>query len=126
MIEAECAATRFIPHIQPYEFEALLFSDVAALVSVEITWAKAGEVLSRIRAAAETPEHINDQPDTKPAAHLAHELKNPRFNKLDHGPNAAAKMGLSVIEAECKFFAAWINQLRNLAIAGSAEFHRKK
>lgn len=113
--EAECAPARFIPHIQPYEFEALLFSDVAVLVGVETSWAKAREMLARIRAAAETPEHINDQPDTKPAAHLERALRNPRFNKLDHGPIAAAKMGLPVIEAECKFFAAWISQLRKLA-----------
>ena len=88
---------------------------MAVLTSVESAWPKAKEVLSRIRAEAETPEHINDQPNTKPAAHLARELKNPRFNKLDHGPIAAAKMGLPVIEAECKFFAAWICQLRALA-----------
>ena len=113
--EAECVPARFIPHIQPYEFEALLFSDVAVLAGVESTWSKAQEVLSRVRAAAETPEYINDQPETKPAAHLARELKNPRFNKLDHGPIAAAKMGLPVIEAECKFFAAWIKQLRGLS-----------
>jgi hypothetical protein len=118
--EAECAPTRFIPHIQPHEFEALLFSDVAVLTRVETGWAKAGEALSRVRAAVETPGHINGHPDTKPAAHLARELKNPRFNKLDHGPIAAAKMGLPIIEAECKFFAAWIKQLRGLANASPA------
>jgi len=114
---AECLPSRFIPHIQPYEFEGLLFSDVATLVSVEKNWATAQVNLSRVRAEAETPEHINDQPETKPAAHLARVLKSPKFSKLDHGPIAAAKMGLPVIEAECKFFAAWINQLRSLANA---------
>ncbi len=112
---AECAPARFIPYIQPYEFEALLFSDVNTLVSVETEWAMASKSLSRIRGSAETPEHINDQPETKPAAHLARELKNPLFGKLNHGPLAAAKMGLPIIEDECKFFAAWIRQLRGLA-----------
>jgi hypothetical protein len=115
--EAECLPTRFIAHIQPYEFEGLLFSDVATLVSVEKSWATAQVSLSRVRAEAETPEHINDQPETKPAAHLARLLKSPKFSKLDHGPIAAAKMGLTIIEAECKFFAAWSNQLRNLSNA---------
>jgi hypothetical protein len=114
---AECLPIRFIPHIQPHEFEGLLFSDVTTLVSVEKAWALAVTSLSRIRADVETPEHINDQPETHPAAHLAGELKAPKFSKLDHGPIAAAKMGLPVIEAECKFFAAWINQLRSLSTA---------
>jgi len=112
---AECETTRFIPHIQPHEFEALLFSDVATLVSVNQGWASAERVLTHIREKAETPEHINDHPETKPAAHLARTLKSPKFNKLNHGPLAASKMGLDIIEAECKFFAAWINQLRRLS-----------
>ncbi len=114
---AECASARFIPHIQPYEFEALLFSDVNTLVSVEKEWGVASKNLSRIRDSAETPEHINDQPETKPAAHLARELKNPRFGKLNHGPLAAEKMGLPIIEAKCKYFASWINKLRSLSKA---------
>lgn len=33
-----CRADRFIPHVQPYEFEGLLFSDVEVLSTVEPTW----------------------------------------------------------------------------------------
>ncbi len=114
---ADCEPSRFIPHIQPHEFEALLFSDVATLVKVEKNWASAETVLAHIREKAETPEHINDRPETKPAAHLARALKSPKFNKPNHGALAASKMGLDIIEAECKFFAAWINQLRSLSNA---------
>ena len=35
-----CRPERFIPYLQPYEFEALLFSDVATLVSIEPGWKK--------------------------------------------------------------------------------------
>lgn len=113
---AECDPARFIPHIQPHEFEALLFSDVETLTSVERSWARSAAELGTIRQRADTPEHINEKPETKPAAHLERLLKSPRFNKVDHGPIAAARMGLPCIERECLYFAAWLQRLRALAI----------
>lgn len=112
---AGCKADRFIPHIQPYEFEALLFSDVVTLTSVERSWGVATHRLVAVRQLAETPEHINDKPETKPAAHLERLLRGPRFSKVDHGPIAAARIGLPKIENECKYFAAWLQKLRALA-----------
>lgn len=112
---AECRPERFIPHIQPYEFEALLFSDVGELVSLEKQWAGAREILESVRNQAESPEHINDSPETKPAAHLESKLLQPKFRKTRHGPLAARNIGLSKIESECAFFAAWLNKIRQLA-----------
>lgn len=112
---AQCEPKRFIPHIQPYEFEALLFSDIATFVSVEKGWRAAETMLSAIRHKAQSPEHINEHPDTKPAAHLERLLKGPRFSKVDHGPIAARKIGLSKLEAECLHFAAWLQKLRSIA-----------
>jgi Domain of unknown function (DUF4276) len=113
---AGCQPERFIPYIQPYEFEALLFSDVTALTQVNPLWSKKSiERLVEIRAAADSPEHINDRPETKPAAHLERELKAPRYSKRTHGPVAARKIGLTKLEAECAFFAAWLAQIRELA-----------
>jgi hypothetical protein len=114
--EAGCAPTRFIPFIQPYEFEALLFSDVPTLLTVEQGWSYASDALTAARNAAASPEHINDHPETKPAAHLERALKNPGYRKRRHGPIAAQKIGLSKIEAECAFFAGWMKQLRMVAI----------
>lgn len=112
---AGCQPGRFIPYIQPYEFEALLFSDVPTLTRVEPGWQAASDALAAARAAAESPEHINDRPETKPAAHLERELNNPSYRKRRHGPIAAQKIGLAKIEAECAFFAAWLAQIRELA-----------
>lgn len=64
--EAGCRPERFIPYIQPYEFEALLFSDIAQLTGLEADWKKATNVLQGARNAVESPEHINDKPETKP------------------------------------------------------------
>ena len=112
---AGCPPGRFIPYIQAYEFEALLFSDVPTLTRVEPAWEVATAALSAARAAAYSPEHINDRPESKPAAHLERELKNPGYRKRRHGPVAAQKIGLAKIEAECVFFAAWLAQIRELA-----------
>jgi hypothetical protein len=115
---AACRPDRFIPYIQPHEFEALLFSDVSTLTGMEVNWclheAKTG-VLRQVRAAAESPEHINDRPETKPAAHLERELRNPNYRKRKHGPVAAQHIGLDKIEAECAFFKAWLAQIRQWA-----------
>jgi hypothetical protein len=113
---AGCQPGRFIPYIQPYEFEALLFSDVTSLSLVNPSWTKKSiDRLLEIRNAAVSPEHINDRPETKPAAHLERELNNPSYRKRRHGPIAAQKIGLTKIEAECAFFAAWLAQIRGLA-----------
>lgn len=38
--ETGCRPERFIPHVQPYEFEALLFSNPRVLVQIEAGWGK--------------------------------------------------------------------------------------
>jgi hypothetical protein len=115
---AQCRPERFIPYIQPHEFEALLFSDVTALSLVNPSWStKSIGRLLEIRSSAPSPEHINNQPDTKPSAHLERELSKPSYSKRRHGPVAAQKIGLTKIETECAFFAAWLGQIRALAQA---------
>lgn len=109
-----CNPARFIPYIQPHEFEALLFSDIGALVSVEAGWATAADSLSRVRAAAATPEEINHGPTTKPAARLETLLRGPGYRKLRHGPIAAERIGLAMIEFQCPHFAGWLTRLRTL------------
>lgn len=113
---AECNPARFIPHIQPHEFEALLFSDVEVLTNVEREWRSSAEALHAVRQQVETPEHINDRPETKPAAHLERLLRRPRFSKVDHGPIAAARIGVTRIEQECLHFAAWLRKLRSVTV----------
>jgi hypothetical protein len=112
--EAGCRSERFIPHIQPYEFEALLFSDVDALTRIESSWAGAVGILNDVRNRVETPEHINSDPENKPSAHLERNLKSPKYRKTLHGPGAAEKIGLSRIERECPVFAEWLARLRRL------------
>lgn len=109
-----CQPNRFLPHIQPYEYEGLLFSDVEALIGVEPTWSRSLVGLRKARESAETPEHINDGYETKPSKRLE-TLLNPKYQKTRHGPLAAERITLETIERECVHFKSWIDSLRALA-----------
>lgn len=113
---AACPPGRFLPYFQPYEFEALLFSDVSTLSTLETGWSQAAPKLQAVRDGADSPEHINDGPTTKPAAHLERHLTLPRYQKVLHGPIAASLIGLARIEQECHFFSSWLDSLRVLSI----------
>ena len=111
--EANVRADRFLPHIQPYEFEALLFTDVTKLTDIEPGWNTFRNVLQTPREQAPSPEHINDGPDTHPSARLESTLR-PTYRKTLHGPLAAEHIGLAAIEQACAHFAAWLQRLRIL------------
>jgi len=113
-IEASgCRADRFVAHIQPYEFEALLFSDVAAFAIVQPEWRRFEDELREARDAAETPEHINDGPDTHPSARLTG-LLQPKYKKQLHGGRIAVSIGLARIRQECSHFDAWLTKIESL------------
>jgi hypothetical protein len=109
-----CRDERFIPHIQPYEFEGLLFSDVDALSATEPRWSRHLRELQAIRAAFPTPEHINNSFETKPSSRLG-DLLEPKYRKTRHGPLAALRVTLATMEAECPHFRGWMEKVRNLA-----------
>jgi hypothetical protein len=106
-----CRPERFIPHIQPYEFEGLLFSDVDALVLTESSW---NSQLPKLKAVRDSFEHINNSYETKPSRRLEEILK-PKYRKTRHGPLAAEKITLSKMEAECLHFHQWMDKLRTLS-----------
>ena len=109
-----CRSDRFLAHIQPYEFEGLSFSDVAQLCNTESAWSGSLAALSSVRAAVDTPEHINDGFDTKPSRRLENLLHHPGYRKTLHGPKAADRITLAVMESECVHFGDWMNWLRGL------------
>lgn len=110
--EAGCRRDRFIPHIQPYEFESLLFSDLERLAELQPEWRGSLDGLHSARSSAASPEHVNDGEQTHPSARL--KALRPRYEKVLHGPAVAARIGLDRICAECGHFAAWVKQLELL------------
>ena len=107
-------ARRFLPYIQPYEFEGLLFSDIAKLTEIETTWAKATEALQTVRDGVATPEHINDGYETKPSARLGKLLQIPHYRKILHGTKAIQAIGVDKLLAECLHFSGWYSRLMEL------------
>lgn len=106
--------SRFLPYIQPYEFEGLLFSDIAKLTEIESAWVRATNDLQAIRDDVETPEHINDGYETKPSARLGKFLQTPNYRKTLHGTLAIQAIGIDKLLAECRHFSGWYSQLTGL------------
>lgn len=111
---AGCRADRIVPHVQPHEFEALLFADTDRVIELDDAWRGAAEPLRDARRSAASPEHVNDGPLTHPSARLRALLREPRFDKVLHGTAGAARIGLATLRAECRHFGAWLARIESL------------
>jgi hypothetical protein len=109
---SEDVLRRFIPFVQMYEFEALLFSDTTAFAAGIDRPDKAAE-LADIVNAFETPEHINNSQQTAPSKRILKLL--PNYEKPILGSLAAMEIGIETIKQECKLFNAWLLQIEQLS-----------
>lgn len=106
------AMRRFIPYVQMYEFEGLLFSDVNRLAQ-GFNQPALVEELQAIRAAFGSPEMINDSPETAPSKRLLSIFD--QYDKPLYGSLAALEIGLDNIRRECPLFNAWLDSISLLA-----------
>ncbi|PHS31645.1 MAG: hypothetical protein COA95_05775 [Methylophaga sp.] len=102
--------SRFIPYIMMYEFEGLLFSSPDAFAR-GIAHSELSADFHRIKANFETPEHINDSPQTAPSKRIINLVKN--YDKPHMGVLAILEIGLTEIRTECPLFNYWLTQLEN-------------
>jgi len=105
------ADIRLIPYLQVHEYEALLFSDTTAL-AVALGQTNLATQLAQIRNRFETPEDINDDPNTAPSKRVAGIY--PQYNKVIEGTLAAQRIGIDRILAECPHFRSWVERLAAL------------
>ncbi len=110
-------ASRFIPYVQMYEFEGLLFSDPSRMAKA-IGCSDAEEALRKIRSDFSTPEWINDSPNTAPSKRI--EKLYPAYDKPEHPLLAALEIGLDAIRRECQLFDAWVKRLEAVNVGGVA------
>lgn len=103
---------KFIPHLMLHEFEALMFAcpDVIAAAFPEVN-AKAK--LRAIRGTFNSPEEINDDPNTSPSKRLEKIFRG-EYQKTLHGPLVTMEIGIEQIRRECAHFNAWIEKLETL------------
>lgn len=120
--EVNCRPERLLAHVQPYEFESLLFSDPDRFAAVEPAWQQLVVELRQARQSVPTPEHVNDGRDTHPSARLRR-LRQPRYSKVRHGTAVSAEIGIDRMRAECRHFDAWLTRIEALPElrAGSPE-----
>lgn len=104
---------RFIPYLALHEFEALLFVDPEMIESA-IPQATAFSKLTAIKDAFNSPEEINDSPQTAPSKRLL-DIFGGSYQKTLHGPLIAHDIGLERIREECAHFNEWLTKLESLA-----------
>ena len=104
-------ATRFIPYIQMYEFEGLLFSDPEGLATGLYKPELASQLMA-IRALFPTPEDINNDKMSAPSKRVLKLF--PGYDKPVGGTLAALTIGLDRIRASCPLFDSWVARLTQL------------
>ena len=103
------AMRRFIPYIQMYEFEGLLFSAPESIAS-EMGEIDLANEFMKIRNGFDTPEHVNNSPTTAPSKRIK-KLFN-QYDKVIHGSLIAIDIGVDKICNECHLFNEWVNKLK--------------
>jgi hypothetical protein len=110
--EADIAVPhRFIPYVQSYEFEGLLFSNPQSLHAKLVSFGHVCNLidLQIIRNAFESPEHINDSEVTAPSKRLLGLA--PRYDKRLEGPTLLESVYSDAIQC-CLNFSNWLARLR--------------
>ena len=103
---------RFIPYVMMHEFEAMLFSDCQRFAEA-IGHPELSGSFQEIRDYFNTPEEINDSPETAPSKRI--EMLVPDYQKPVDGTVAASSIGLAAIRRECPHFGNWLAGLENIA-----------
>lgn len=103
---------KFVPYIQLYEFEALLFSAPEVIDAIMSGKQLTNSNLKKIRAAYNTPEEIDDDPTTAPSKRI--EIEYSDYQKILHGQTISKEIGIIKILQECKHFSEWIEKIKNI------------
>jgi hypothetical protein len=106
---------KFIPHFQLHEFEAVLFTEPAIMqdwLSLDKTIPK--DTFQNIRNNYETPEHINDSPQTAPSKQILQ--ITPFYDKTSDSISIVQDTGLHKIRKNCPHFNHWIEKIEALLI----------
>ncbi|ETD22701.1 DUF4276 family protein [Helicobacter macacae] len=106
---------RFFPHIQPYEFESLLFSDIDKIIQADTEWSNNKSYFIGLKAIIDefnNPELINNSLQTSPS----HRLKNilPTYRKVLHGKIITEKITITHIREKCSHFNEWCKKIASL------------
>jgi hypothetical protein len=108
-----------LPYVQMHEFEGLLFADPAAFDWVQDGWSdEVHQALNDVASAFESPEHINDSPETAPSKRILKIFPEGAYSKTEHGPLIAESIGIDAIRGKCPAFNEWVGRLQAWGLGG--------
>lgn len=105
------AIRQFIPYIQMYEFEGLLFSHPEKMAKGLYAEEQTQE-FDTIRAGFTSPEEINNSRETAPSKRILKLI--PGYDKVTAGTLAAMEIGLDSMRHECRRFNDWVTWMEQL------------
>ncbi|MBI5528812.1 MAG: DUF4276 family protein [Deltaproteobacteria bacterium] len=111
-------ADRFRPYLSMHEFEGLLFSDPRRLAEGLYRPDLEAEIV-KVRASAESPEHIDDGTETAPSKRLKDICAG--YDKITGGNVAALAVGIDAMMRECAHFRRWMDWFDELSRPGRRE-----
>lgn len=107
--------TRFIPHIQLHEYEAILFCKPSCFSSFFGECSGKIRLLEDIAREHESPELIDDGEQTAPSKRISACFPDYPGAKTVAGPQIAENIGLDAIRKQCPHFDAWLTTLESLS-----------
>jgi len=107
---------KFIPYIQKYEFETLLFSKPDYYKEYFGNNALTEKMQHIISEFQEDIEKINDSPQTAPSKRMEKlfEEVGESYDKVFHGEGIAGDMGITVLMSRATRFKNWIDMIAAL------------
>lgn len=110
-IQEDIGAPNLIPNLMVHEFEALLFSKPECFSYCGLN-ERAIRQLCSIRDEFDSPEHINNNPNTAPSKRILAIYST--YTKPLDGYNIAKDIGIDLMRQECQHFNAWVERLTQL------------
>lgn len=104
---------KFIPYVQRYEFETLMFSDPEYFQDYFGDDRVTLEMKKIIEAFQDDIESINDSPQTAPSKRMEalFDRMGEPYDKVFHGEGIASDIGLDIIRNRAKRFNEWIDKI---------------
>jgi hypothetical protein len=106
--------SKFVPYIQKYEFETLLFSHPEYFE--ELFGTKLSQAIQKVTQEFAQIEDINNSQETAPSKRLIKifESHGETYDKVFYGAAITQDIGLTTIRERAKRFNAWIEKIKNL------------
>ena len=104
---------QFIPYLQLHEFEAFLLVEPDRLITM---YPDGKNGIDRLKKDIEnqSPEEINESPETAPSKRIIKFLPDYEGQKAQVGPLVAEDIGLIKLREKCPHFNEWITKLEKI------------